>query len=171
MTERIGKQGPCAGRPSEKSSPRTIDVTEDRRLLEETKRPLRILVAEDTRAFQELVLAILGQRGHRIEIVGNGFEAVDRVQQTDFDVVLMDLNMPMMNGLEAAAAIRRDANARRATVPIIAITAHTWPSNRENCLSAGMDDYLAKPFDSAELVRIVEWCGSRRQPPGDPLGA
>jgi CheY-like chemotaxis protein/HPt (histidine-containing phosphotransfer) domain-containing protein len=125
-------------------------------------RPVRVLVAEDTPANQKVVKAILGKRGHWVEIVDNGRDALHRVQANDFDVVLMDAQMPTMNGLQATAAIRQLPNARRARVPIIAMTAHVMRDHREACLAAGMDDYLPKPIDAAELVQRVERYAARR---------
>ena len=119
-------------------------------------RALRILVAEDTRANQKVLKAILGRRGHAVEVVENGREALERLQKADFDVVVMDAQMPTMNGLQATAAIRRIPNADRASVPIIAMTAHAMREDRERCLGSGMDDYLPKPVDATELVRVVE---------------
>jgi PAS domain S-box-containing protein len=132
------------------------------RLAEPAARPLRILVAEDTPANQKVVKALLSKRGHTVEIVENGLQAVDRIQKAVFDVVLMDAQMPTMNGLQATAAIRHIPNADRARVPIVAMTAHAMREDREKCLAAGMDDYLAKPVDAAELIRVVEYYGSRR---------
>jgi CheY-like chemotaxis protein len=119
-----------------------------------------ILVAEDNRAFQEIARSILGNRGHDVQVVANGQEAINRLNQRAFDVVLMDVHMPVMDGLEAAAAMRNLDGVRR-RVPVIAMTAHGWQCNRENCLAAGMVDYLEKPFEASELVRLVEWYGRR----------
>ena len=119
-------------------------------------------MAEDTPANQKVVNAILGKRGHSVEIVENGMDAVASVQKSAFDVVLMDAQMPKMNGLQAAAAIRHIPNADRARVPIIAMTAHARREDRDMCLAAGMDDYLPKPIDATQLIKIVEHYGKRR---------
>jgi CheY-like chemotaxis protein len=161
MAERTGKVGTRAGQSTEMSSTLAPMNTGDLSWLQRTNRPLRILLAEDTRSFQEIVKSILGHRGHRIELVLNGAEAVDRLRQADFDVVLMDLHMPVMDGLQATAAMRSNANAHRARVPIIAMTAHALQNNRECCLAAAMDDFLPKPFDASALVDVVEWHGNR----------
>jgi len=124
-------------------------------------RSYRILVAEDTRANQKVVKAILGRRGHTVDIVENGRDAVARLQRDDYDVVVMDAQMPTMNGLQATEAIRHINNADRAGVPIIAMTAHAMREDRERCLAAGMDDYLPKPVDAADLVRVVEMYADR----------
>jgi CheY-like chemotaxis protein len=92
-------------------------------------------------------------------------EAVDRVRGTGYDLVLMDAQMPIMNGLQAAAAIRQMDDRQRASVPIVAMTAHAMREDRQRCLAAGMNAYLAKPIDAAELVTVVERHG--RAPCGD----
>ncbi len=132
------------------------------------ERALSVLAAEDNRAFQEIVKSILGHRGHRIEIVNNGQAAVERIELDNFDVVLMDVHMPQMDGLTAASRIRQLDGARRANIPIIAMTAHSWQCNRATCLAAGMDDFLVKPFGAAELVRVVEWYGNQTSQSGQP---
>jgi len=120
---------------------------------------LRVLLAEDVPANQMLVRYVLQQRGHSIEIAANGREAIERVAGEGFDVVLMDVQMPDMDGLQATAAIR--ALPGRETLPIIALTAHAMTGDRERFLAAGMDAYLAKPLDVRKLVEIVEKFGRR----------
>lgn len=120
---------------------------------------LRVLLAEDVPANQMLVRYVLQQRGHTIEIASNGREAIDRVAGDGFDVVLMDVQMPDMDGLQATAAIR--ALPGRGNIPIIALTAHAMTGDRERFLAAGMDAYLAKPLDVRKLVEIVEKFGRR----------
>jgi two-component system, sensor histidine kinase and response regulator len=116
---------------------------------------LRILLAEDNPANQKLATYILQDRGHVLEIAGNGQQAIDLSEQNCYDVILMDVEMPGMNGLEAAAVIRkREAGGRR--VPIIAMTAHAMKGDRERCLTAGMDGYLSKPIDGHEMIALVE---------------
>lgn len=120
---------------------------------------LRVLLAEDVPANQMLVRYVLQQRGHSIEIAANGREAIERVAGEGFDVVLMDVQMPDMDGLQATAAIR--ALPGRENLPIIALTAHAMTGDRERFLAAGMDAYLAKPLDVRKLVEIVEKFGRR----------
>ena len=115
---------------------------------------LRVLLVEDMPANQMLVVHVLNRRGHSVEVAQNGLQAVELAAQQPFDVVLMDLQMPDMDGFEATAAIR--ALPRAARIPIIALTAHALPADRDRCLSAGMDDYLAKPLDIRKLVEVVE---------------
>lgn len=121
--------------------------------------PLDVLVVDDTEANQKVVKAVLAKRGHRVELAENGQQAVDHLRRRMFDVVLMDAQMPLMNGFEATAAIRRLPESKRSHVPIIAMTAHALQEDRLKCLAAGMDDYLAKPIDVATLVAHVEFYG------------
>ena len=116
---------------------------------------LRILLVEDNPANQKLATYILQDRGHVVEIAGDGQEAVYLTEQNRYDVILMDVQMPGMNGLEATAAIRRreDGDSR---VPIIAMTAHAMRGDRDRCLAAGMDGYLSKPVNAQEMIGLVE---------------
>ena len=117
--------------------------------------PLHILLAEDNPANQKLAAYILQDRGHTVEIAGNGEEAVWLFEQNTYDVVLMDVQMPGMDGLEATAAIRKRENGG-CRVPIIAMTAHAMKDDRDRCLAAGMDSYLSKPVKGRELLGLVE---------------
>jgi CheY-like chemotaxis protein/HPt (histidine-containing phosphotransfer) domain-containing protein len=122
-----------------------------------TERPLRILLAEDNVVNQRLAIRLLERRGHHVTTVGNGREAVIAATAPDaqFDLVLMDVQMPEMNGLEATAAIRRREQALGAHLPIIALTAHAMKGDRERCLEAGMDGYLSKPIAVDALFAAV----------------
>jgi len=115
---------------------------------------LRILLAEDNPANQKLATYILEDRGHRVEIADDGHAAVCSAEGNDYDVILMDVQMPRMSGLEAAAAIRRREDGKR--VPIIAMTAHAMQGDRERCLQAGMDAYIAKPINAQQMIALVE---------------
>ena len=119
-------------------------------------RSLRILVAEDNAVNRLLVTALLRKRGHTILTVVNGREAVAAVTEDVFDIVLMDVQMPEMDGLEATAAIRRLEAVTGAHVPIIALTAHAMKGDREICLAAGMDEYLSKPINPTQLFALIE---------------
>ena len=116
---------------------------------------LRILLVEDNPANQKLATYILQDRGHLVEIAGDGQEAICLTEQNRYDVILMDVQMPGMNGLEATAAIRKreDGGSR---VPIIAMTAHAMKGDRDRCLAAGMDGYLSKPVNAQEMIGLVE---------------
>jgi signal transduction histidine kinase/DNA-binding response OmpR family regulator len=115
---------------------------------------LRVLVVEDNQVNQLLVTTILAKSGMRAEVAGNGVEAVHAVHQRSFDVILMDMQMPEMDGLEATRRIRQMGAMGRA-VPIIAMTANAMQEDRRRCLEAGMNDFVAKPIDSAELLRKI----------------
>jgi signal transduction histidine kinase/ligand-binding sensor domain-containing protein/CheY-like chemotaxis protein len=117
---------------------------------------LRILLAEDNPVNQRLATKLLEKRGHRVTVAATGSGAVQRAQDETFDVVLMDVQMPDMDGLEATALIREWEKSRGRRTPIIALTAHSMKGDRERCLSAGMDNYVTKPFDAAQLIAVVE---------------
>ena len=124
----------------------------------EAARPaLRILVAEDNDVNQILINAVLTRMGHVVHLVANGQLAVEAVRRGDYDLVLMDLQMPGMDGMEATQAIRALGDLR-ASVPIIAMTANAFEEDRHACLAAGMDDYVAKPIDVEHLARAIARC-------------
>ncbi len=116
---------------------------------------LRILVAEDNPVNQRLALRLLEKMGHRITLVDNGIDALERAMQGSFDLILMDVQMPELDGLSATRRIRQWEVARGGHVPIIAMTARAMQGDRDRCLEAGMDDYLSKPIDSDRLRRLV----------------
>jgi CheY-like chemotaxis protein len=117
--------------------------------------PLRILLVEDNPANQKLATYILQDRGHQVEIAEHGREAIDLIEQNRYDLILMDVQMPHMNGLEATAAIRkRESGGSR--MPIIAMTAHAMQDDRDRCLASGMDGYLTKPINAAEMIGLIE---------------
>jgi CheY-like chemotaxis protein len=125
-------------------------------------RPLHILVAEDNAANRKLVTALLGERGHRVQSVENGrlaLAAIAASRPPGFDVVLMDLEMPEVGGLDATRTLRAGEDPGRPRLPVIALTAHAMPGDRERCLAAGMDAYLSKPIDAAQLFVAVESLG------------
>ena len=115
-----------------------------------------MLVAEDNATNQKLVLALLKQRGHEVVVVGNGRQAVEKSAAQPFDVILMDVQMPEMGGLEATAAIRARERDAGGHVPIIALTAHAMAGDRERCLAAGMDAYVSKPLRPQELFPAID---------------
>ncbi len=119
-------------------------------------RPLRVLVADDHAANRHLVTSVLHSRGHECIEAVDGQETLAALQGSDFDVILMDVQMPIMDGFQATAAIRKQEESSRRHVPIIALTAHAMSGDRERCLSAGMDAYLAKPLRPGKLVELVE---------------
>jgi signal transduction histidine kinase len=119
-----------------------------------TVEKLSVLLAEDVPANQMLVCRALSRRGHTVDVARNGHEAIDLVAKKRFDVILMDVQMPGLDGFQATAAVR--AMDHGARTPIIALTAHAMPGDRQRCLEAGMDDYLPKPLDLVQLVQAVE---------------
>ncbi|MDB5311501.1 MAG: hybrid sensor histidine kinase/response regulator [Gemmataceae bacterium] len=120
-----------------------------------TGRPLRVLLAEDNEVNQVLAVRILEKRGHAVTVVGDGGQAVAALDARRFDLILMDVQMPEMDGLEAAAAIRSRERGTNRRTPIVALTARVMKGDRERCLAAGMDAYLSKPLKSAELVETL----------------
>jgi CheY-like chemotaxis protein len=113
---------------------------------EPAARPLRILLAEDNQVNQKVISVLLRRDGHQVSIVGDGQEAVDVVRDSVFDVVLMDVQMPVMDGFAATAAIRQAERGSGRHTSIVALTAHSMKGDEEKCLAAGMDAYLSKPI-------------------------
>ena len=136
--------------------PLAQQVVVTRHTINEAHRSLRILVAEDNAVNRLLVTTLLGKRGHTIVTAINGREAVAAVTKDAFDIVLMDVQMPEMDGLEATAAIRKHEATTGTHVPIIALTAHAMKGDREICLAAGMDEYMSKPINPAQLFALIE---------------
>jgi PAS domain S-box-containing protein len=120
-----------------------------------TERRLRILLAEDNMVNQRLAMRILEKRGHAVVMACNGKEALAVLERELFDLVLMDLEMPEMGGFEATAHIRRREQGTGRHVPILALTAHAMKGDRERCLAAGMDGYVAKPIQARELYQAI----------------
>jgi signal transduction histidine kinase/CheY-like chemotaxis protein/HPt (histidine-containing phosphotransfer) domain-containing protein len=125
-------------------------------LLGLAEKSMKVLVVEDGRVNQLVAAKLLEERGHRVEIANNGQEAVEIVRNGDFDAILMDVHMPEMNGFQATAAIRQIEEKHGGHIPIIAMTANALKGDREQCIAAGMDDYVSKPIHSAELLHAVE---------------
>ena len=127
-----------------------------RHALMETPKRLRVLLAEDNPVNCELTLRILSKRGHSVVVVHNGRQAMDALEAQAFDVILMDVQMPEMDGLEATAAIRGNEVVTGTHIPIVAMTAHAMTGDRERCLAAGMDAYISKPIQAEELLKLTE---------------
>ena len=145
-----------------------------RHSLRESRRRLSILVAEDNPVLQTLARRMLEKPGHEVVTVGSGREAVEALGAGHFDLVMMDVQMPGMDGLEATVAIRERERSTGGRVPIIALTAHTLTGDRDRCLAAGMDAYVSKPLKADELFGTIESLTSASPAParaGDDPGA
>jgi PAS domain S-box-containing protein len=119
-------------------------------------RPLRLLLAEDGRVNQLVATKLLQDRGHSVTLASNGQEVLKILERQEFDAILMDVQMPLMNGFEATSIIRERERDTASHIPIIAMTANAMHGDRERCLAAGMDEYISKPVRSAELFHTVE---------------
>jgi CheY-like chemotaxis protein len=128
----------------------------------------KILLAEDNPVNQVVAVRLLEKRGHRVTVAANGREAVAAVQREPFDLVLMDVQMPEMDGFEATAAIRLAETGTGRHLPIFAMTAHAMKGDAERCVLAGMDGHLPKPVRPADLYGIVDGCSPM---PGSECGA
>ena len=122
-----------------------------RHSLRESKRTLNLLLAEDNSVNQTLAIRLLEKLGHAVTLAKNGLEAFTHWQAGKFDAILMDVDMPVMNGYEATQKIREEEKTRGGHVPIVAMTAHAMKGDREECISYGMDGYISKPIDTEEL--------------------
>jgi CheY-like chemotaxis protein/HPt (histidine-containing phosphotransfer) domain-containing protein len=130
-------------------------------------KPLRILLAEDSLVNQKLAIGLMGKHGHTVTAVQSGRQALDAIEHNEFDLVLMDIQMPELDGLSTTRQIRERERATGRHLPIVAMTAHALKGDREQCLSAGMDGYVTKPVRARELFdAIAEVLGesARREP-------
>jgi CheY-like chemotaxis protein len=118
-------------------------------------RPLCILLAEDNLVNQKLASRLLEKHGHNVSIAANGRLALERLESESFDLILMDVQMPEMDGFEATEAIRRKEVATGTHIPIVAMTAHAMQGDKEHCLEVGMDGYLSKPLNVKELLKVI----------------
>ena len=116
---------------------------------------LRVLVAEDNIVNQKIIAALLARRGQDTVLVSNGRDAIDAWRRERFDAIFMDVQMPEMDGFEATAAIRAAERGTDTHISIVAMTAHAMSGDRERCLAAGMDDYVAKPISVMEIDRVL----------------
>jgi CheY-like chemotaxis protein len=116
----------------------------------------RILVAEDNAVNQKVAQGLLAKLGYRCDVVGNGVEAVKALESIPYDLVLMDLQMPVLNGFDATSAIRASRKIRNPAIPVIALTANAMEEDRQECLRAGMNDHLGKPITAKALEAMLE---------------
>ena len=171
FTARLGKQQPGASPrlPAGVSGVRARVIDASATGHEVPRRhDARILLAEDNITNQQVALAILRKLGFRTDVVASGREALDSLRRIPYDLVLMDVQMPEMDGMEATRVARSASGGiLKPDVPIIAITAHAMQGDREACLRAGMNDYLAKPVSPAALSRLLEkWLDGPDTAPG-----
>jgi PAS domain S-box-containing protein len=132
---------------------------------------LKILLAEDNKINQKVALAMLASGGHSVDVAENGREAVEAVSAGNYDVVLMDIHMPEMDGVAATKAIRQLDDAQRAAIPIIALTANAMAGSRDTYLAAGMNEYVSKPIDAALLNSALADVGGGVAAPSVPLAS
>ena len=137
--------------------PRYVARTEHRPADAPPVRPLRVLLAEDNAVNQRVVVRLLEKFGHAVTVTGDGRQTLAALDAARFDVVLMDVQMPEMDGFEATRLIREREAGTGHRQPVVAMTAHAMKGDRERCLAAGMDDYVSKPVQRAELLRVLEW--------------
>jgi two-component system sensor histidine kinase/response regulator len=141
-------------RGSDTADSHTVPLTQD--AVSEARHSLQILLAEDNDVNRQLVKALLAKRGHSVVTVGTGREAIAAAAAGGIDLVLMDVQMPEMDGLEATAIIRTVEKVTGVHLPIIALTAHAMKGDREACLAAGTDGYLSKPVNANDLFALIE---------------
>jgi CheY-like chemotaxis protein len=140
--------GTISGRPGEGEDHSLPSADQD-------NESLRILLAEDNVVNQKVAVQMLVNQGHRVVVVSNGLEALAALDHDSFDLILMDVQMPEMDGFEAAAAVRARERRTGERVPILAMTAHAMAGDQERCLSSGMDGYIAKPVHKADLLKAI----------------
>ena len=146
-----------AKQPGSRRSETDEAETVTQQLQDKVRADTTILVVEDNLINRKIAVKILDTLGYGVEAVTNGREAVDAVQKKEYQLILMDIQMPEMDGLQATRAIRTlNQTNRNKTIPIIALTAHALKADRKICLEAGMDDYLPKPVDPKQLEAAIE---------------
>jgi CheY-like chemotaxis protein/HPt (histidine-containing phosphotransfer) domain-containing protein len=147
--------------------------TEKQAAIATSIRPLRILLAEDNPVNRRVAMYMLAKAGHSVFAVANGRDAITALANERFDLVLMDVQMPEMDGLEATSAIRAKERQTGEHIPIVAMTAHAMKGDRERCLQEGMDGYVSKPVHSSDLLRAIDAFAPRptTEPKAAPSGA
>lgn len=135
--------------------------------LSKPPRQLKILLAEDNPVNQYMAVVLLEERGHQVEVANNGQEVLDIIEKQSFDLILMDVQMPVMDGFQVTEIIRKREQGSEQHLRIVAMTAHALKGDRERCLASGMDDYIAKPVQEKDLLAMVEGWGKTE--PGLPV--
>jgi CheY-like chemotaxis protein len=120
---------------------------------------MKVLVAEDDPTIRQLLGVLLARRNVPCSLVADGQSAVEAWEKEEFKLILMDVQMPHLDGLEATRIIRKKEEARGSHIPIIAMTAHAMANDREQCIQSGMDDYISKPIDFSELLSLIDRYG------------
>jgi CheY-like chemotaxis protein len=140
-----------------------IELTQELKPFEYPSPDTRVLLAEDNSANQRVICAILRSAGLLVDLAGNGLEAVEAVSQRFYDILLMDISMPQMDGMEATRTIRKMGGINN-QIPIVALTAHALKGDRERFIASGMNDYLTKPVDKSATLRCIRhWTGGRTE--------
>jgi two-component system, sensor histidine kinase and response regulator len=137
--------------------------------LRESRNHLRILLVEDNAVNQLVALRLLEKYGHTVGVAANGRKALEELEKESYDLILMDVQMPEMNGWEATKAIREKEKLTGGHIPIVAMTAHAMKGDEERCLASGMDAYLTKPIRTQELLAVLDGIGSQKAGPPVPL--
>jgi PAS domain S-box-containing protein len=166
ITAALGDDGPAPRRPAAPTAARPPGYGPPRRTLE-------VLLAEDNVVNQLVAVRLMKKLGHNVTVANHGGEALAATKQQRFHLILMDVQMPEMDGFEATRRIRADELGHGRRTPIVAMTAHAMAGDRERCLAGGMDDYLTKPIDRDELFRVLHWaeCLDPAAAPGGRGGA
>ena len=124
---------------------------------------MRVLLAEDNSVNQTLAIRLLEKHGHDVVLAVNGREALDALEKENFDLVLMDLQMPVLDGLSAINVVRKKEAEVGGHMPIIALTAHAMKGDRERCIEAGADDYVTKPIRTSDLLAAIDRLGEKKK--------
>jgi CheY-like chemotaxis protein len=127
-----------------------------RHTIKESRQRFRLILAEDNIINQKVAVHILENYGHKVTVANNGQEVLSSLKKEHFDLILMDVQMPEMDGFEATASIREKEKRTGFYIPIIAMTAHAMKGDRERCLDSGMDDYIAKPLKAEHLTKTID---------------
>ena len=146
------------GRPTDEKAPLMTKYA-----IQEAEERLSILVVEDNPVNQKVAVRMLEKRGHHVDVASNGREALEAIDRERVDLVLMDVQMPDMDGFEATGHIRDKEKGNGGHIPIIAMTAHAMKGDRERCLAAGMDDYIPKPIREAALFSAIQNLANRSE--------
>ena len=153
------------GTEPEKSVPKKVDISDSTKSPAKadslSQAPLRALVVDDNLVNQKLSSKFLQKLGCEILVVDNGQKAVHQVTESNFDIVFMDCQMPVMDGYEATKSIRALGDTSRNQIPVIAMTANVMEGDRQRCLAAGMNDYITKPFKSGDFQQMLEKWAAR----------